>query len=287
MKKRHYPYVLVLPAFILVMLFLAYPLFEVFRVSFTDTFLLRPTSGGFVGLKTYYKVLSDEEFPAVFLRTLFWMGIGTSFSMIFGLAIGYFLSFDWTVNRILRAVIIIPWIIPPVVSANTWGWMMHGRFGVINDILMKLGLIDEGIAFLGEPKIALFALSQILVWKNVPIVAILLSAAFQGVPQSLIEAARIDGANGWQIFTKILFPAIRHTFLVVIVMVSIWCIQQFVIIWVTTQGGPVNASHILPTYIYETAFINYRFGEAGVLSVINILFLVAISGVYLKIFKQK
>lgn len=269
------------------MLFLAYPLFEVFRVSFTDTFLLLPTSGNFVGLNTYYKVFSDKEFLYVFLRTLLWMGIGTSFSMILGLAIGYFLSFDWTVNHLLRAVIIIPWIIPPVVSANTWEWMMHGRFGVINDILIRLGLIEKGIAFLGEPKIALFALSQILVWKNVPIVAILLSAAFQGVPQSLTEAARIDGANGWQIFTKVIFPAVRHTFLVVIIMVSIWCMQQFVLIWVTTQGGPVNATHILPTYIYQVGFVNYRFGEAGVLSVINILLLVTITGVYLKIFKQK
>ncbi len=286
MKKKYYPYMLVLPTFVVVMLFLAYPLFEVFRVSFTDTFLLRPTSGGFVGLKTYAKVLSDQDFQGVFFRTLLWMGIGTSFSMILGLAIGYFLSFDWTVNRLLRAVIIIPWIIPPVVSSNTWSWMMHGQFGVFNDILMRLGFINEGIAFLGEPKIALIALSQVLVWKNVPMVAILLSAAFQGIPKSLTEAATIDGANGWQIFSKILFPAIKHTFVILIIMVSIWCMQQFVIIWVTTQGGPVNATHILPTYIYEVSFNNFRFGEGGVLSVINIILLVTISAVYLKVFKQ-
>ncbi len=286
MKTRYYPYILVLPAFILVMLFLAYPLIEVFRVSFTDTFLLRPTSGGFVGLKTYAKVLSSEEFPAVFLRTFLWMGVGTSVSIILGLAIGYFLSFEWSVNRILRAVIIIPWIIPPVVSSHTWGWILNSRFGVLNDILIRLGLIEKGIAFLGEPKIAIFALAQILIWKNVPIVAILLSAAFQGIPKSLTEAARIDGANGWQIFTKVLFPAISHTFTVVIIMVSIWCMQQFAIIWVTTQGGPVNTTHILPTYIYEVGFVNYRFGEGGVLSVINIIILVAISVVYLKVFKQ-
>ena len=286
MKRNYYPYILVLPAFILVMLFLAYPLAEVFRVSFTDTFLLRPTSGGFVGFKTYAKVLSSKDFLPMMGRTFIWMGIGTFLSMALGLGIGYFLSFEWTVNRLLRAVIIIPWIIPPVVSANTWTWILNSRFGVINDLLIRFGIIKEGIAFLGDPKIAIFALVQILIWKNTPIVAILLSAAFQGVPESLTEAARIDGASGWQIFTKILFPAISHTFTVVIIMVSIWCIQQFAIIWVATQGGPVNSTHILPTYIYEVGFVNYRFGEGGVLSVINIFILVAISIVYLKVFKQ-
>ncbi len=288
MKSRaHVPYLLVLPTFFLVVLFTAYPLIEVIRLSFTDLFLLIPDSGRFVGLKTYLKVMKDPIFTLVLYNTVKWIVLGTLFSMILGLVIGYFLSFDWRVNRLLRAIIIIPWIVPAVVSAAAWQWMMHGTFGVINDVLMRLHIIHKGIPFLGDPRIALYALVLVLVWKNVPLVAILLSAAFQGVPGELLEAATIDGANSWQKFLRITFPCISDTFLILIIIVTIWCIQQFVIIWVTTQGGPVDASHILPTYIYQTFYENYRFGEAGVLSVVNILLLIAVSLIYLSLFRKE
>ena len=283
MKTRYYPYMLVLPTFLLVMLFLAYPLVEVFRVSFTDTFLLRPTSGGFVGLKTYAKVLSSEEFPAVFLRTLLWIGVGTVGSMILGLAIGYFLSFEWTVNRILRAVIIIPWIIPPVISSHTWGWILNSRFGVINDILIRFGLIEKGIAFLGEPKIAIFALSQILVWRNVPIVAILLSAAFQGIPQSLTEAARIDGAGRIDCFFHITIPQLKHAMLVALLFRSIDAFRSFDMLYVLTRGGPGGSTEILSLLAYKNLFQYLDFGKGSAITVVMAVVTTALSIMYIRV----
>lgn len=287
MKERtSLPYFLVVPTFILVMLLIAYPIFEVIRLSFTNLFLLRPGTGKFVGLRTFVSVFKDPVFPLVLKNTFIWIALGAVLSMGIGMAIGYYLSFDFKINRILRAVILIPWILPSVVSASVWQWMLNAQFGVINDILKKIGLIKEGIPWLGDPKLAIYALTFVLVWKNVPLIALLLSAAIQGVPISLLEAATIDGASGWQKFWRIVLPIISYTFLILTIVVLIWIIQQFVIIWVTTQGGPVNATHILPTYIYQMAFNNYRFGQAAALSVINILILISISFVYLWLFRR-
>lgn len=287
MKERtSLPYFLVVPTFILVMLFIAYPIFEMFRLSFTDLFLLLPGTGKFVGLETFVSVFRDPIFPLVLKNTFIWMAFGVGLSMSIGMAIGYYLSFDFKINRILRAMILIPWIFPSVVSASTWQWMLNKEFGVINDILVKVGFIKEGIAWLGDPRLAIYALTFVLVWKNVPLVSLLLSAAIQGVSISLLEAATIDGASGWQKFWRIILPMISYTSLILTIVVLIWTIQQFVIIWVTTQGGPIDATHILPTYIYQMAFNNYRFGSAAALSVINILILISISFVYLWLFKR-
>jgi len=285
--KSSLPYKLVLPAVILMLFFIGYPLVEVFRVSFTDTHLLLPRAPRFVWFTTYIDVLKDSVFIDVLINTFKWMFLGTLFTMLLSMCIGYYLSFDLKMSKLLRALIIVPWILPPVVSAASWQWMLNGTFGVINDLLMRMRIIDTGIPFLGNTTTALYALIIVLIWKNVPMASLFLSAAFQSVPKELIDAGKIDGANSWQRFWRITFPTISGIFAIVIVSVSIWCIQQFVLIWVTTQGGPVNATHILPSYIYESAFINYKMGRAGVLSVVNICMLLLISVFYLKLFKRK
>jgi multiple sugar transport system permease protein len=285
-KNLRLPYLLILPTFIVVAVLVAYPIFDVIRLSFTDLLLLRPGTGKFVGLKTFKRTITDPVFPLVIRNTLLWMGLATLFSIIIGLAVGYYLSFDWKINRILRAVILLPWILPPVISASIWQWMVHSDFGVINDILVRLRLLSTGFAWLGNPKTALYVLILVMVWKNVPMLSILLSAAFQGVPPELLEAATIDGASEWQKFRRISLPTVSYTLLILMVIVSIWNIQQFVIIWITTRGGPVNSTHILPTYIYEMAFTNFRFGQAAALSVITIIILMGISVIYLLLFRK-
>ena len=284
--KLKLPYLLILPTYIVVVVLVAYPIFDVIRLSFTDLLLLRPGTGKFVGLKTYIQTFTDTVFPLVIRNTILWMALATVLSIGVGLAVGYFLSFDWRINRLLRAVILLPWILPPVISASIWQWMVHPDFGVVNDMLIRLRILTSGVAWLGEPRIALFVLILVMVWKNVPMLSILLSAAFQGVPTELLEAATIDGASEWQKFRRISLPTVSYTLLILMVIVSIWNIQQFVIIWITTRGGPINSTHILPTYIYEMAFTNFRFGQAAALSVITIIILMGISVVYLMLFRR-
>ncbi len=285
--KRHLPIVLIGPVFVLIFAFIAYPMIEIVRISFTGWHYLKPGSDTFVGFASYIKVFSDPVVLSVMGRTVIWMVAATALSIILGMAIGYYLSQDWKINRFLRAVIIIPWILPPVVTGTIWKWMLHGTFGVFNDMLIRVHIIDQGIPWLGRPETALLALIMVQVWKNVPMVALLLSAAFQGVSLEMVEAGRIDGANVWQRFWRLIFPDIRSTFVVVAVMVSIWCIQQYVIIWIATQGGPINSTHILPTYIFQIFTQSYQFGELGVLSITNLLILVGITLVYIRAFQRE
>jgi multiple sugar transport system permease protein len=285
-QKIKLPYILILPTYIIVVVLVAYPIFDVIRLSFTDLLLLRPGTGKFVGLKTFIQTFTDPVFPLVIRNTILWMALATVLSIGVGLVVGYFISFDWRINRLLRAVILIPWILPPVISASIWKWMVHSDFGVVNDMLIRLRILTSGVAWLGEPRVALYVLILVMVWKNVPMLSILLSAAFQGVPNELLEAATIDGASGWQKFRRISLPTVSYTLLILMVIVSIWNIQQFVIIWITTRGGPINYTHILPTYIYEMAFTNFRFGQAAALSVITIIILMGISVVYLMLFRR-
>jgi len=210
--KRHLPIVLIGPVFVLIFAFIAYPMIEIVRISFTGWHYLKPGSDTFVGFASYIKVFSDPVVLSVMGRTVIWMVAATALSIILGMAIGYYLSQDWKINRFLRAVIIIPWILPPVVTGTT---------------------------------------------------------------------------NVWQRFWRLIFPDIRSTFVVVAVMVSIWCIQQYVIIWIATQGGPINSTHILPTYIFQIFTQSYQFGELGVLSITNLLILVGITLVYIRAFQRE
>ena len=286
-KQRSVPYVIVLPVYLLVLAFVAYPIFEIVRISFTSWHFLRPDSEQFVGFPTYVDVLTAPIFGQIMGNTLLCMLMGTAFSLVLGTAIGYFLSFDFPINRILRAVIIVPWVLPPVVTASIWGWMLHGQFGVFNDLLLRSGVLSEGYPFLGRPNTAFVSVNMILVWKNVPLISLLLSAAFQGVPKELTEAGIVDGANAWTRFWRIVFPSVKSTFLAVAVIVNIWAIQQFVLIWMTTQGGPVNATHILPTYIFQMFTQSYHFGKLGVLSVFNVALLLVIVAIYLRVFRSE
>ena len=211
-KKIKLPYILILPTYIIVVVLVAYPIFDVIRLSFTDLLLLRPGTGKFVGLKTYIQTFTDPVFPLVIRNTILWMALATVLSIGVGLVVGYFLSFDWRINRLLRAVILIPWILPPVISASIWKWMVHSDFGVVNDMLIRLRILTSGVAWLGEPRVALYVLILVMVWKNVPMLSILLSAAFQGVPNELLEAATIDGASGWQKFRRISLHSHGHCF---------------------------------------------------------------------------
>lgn len=286
-KLRITPYLITMPACFVGIGFIIYPIIEIIRTSFTSWNFLRPDTERFVGFATYLDVFTDPVFGQVMVNTMLWMVLGTGLCLVIGTAIGYFLSFDFGINRILRAAIIVPWVLPPVVTAAIWSWMLNSKFGVINDMLVRMGILKEGFAFLANGHTAFLSLVMILVWKNVPIVALLLSAGFQGVPLEMTEAARMDGANALQRFWKIIFPSIRQTFLAVAIIVNIWAMQQFVLIWQTTQGGPVNSTHILPTYIFQMFTQSFNYGKVGVLSVVNITVLLVIALIYVRVLRNE
>ncbi|MCC7367171.1 MAG: sugar ABC transporter permease [Chloroflexi bacterium] len=275
---------LVLPAMALVLSFIVYPVGEVIRMSFTNTNLLTRRAD-FVGLQSYQRVLEDPLFLMVLKNTAIWVFLGTALALILGLAIGYFISFDWGINRLLRAGILIPWILPVVVAVAAWRWMYHAEMGVLNDLLKKAGLIEKGISWLGDPALVMYALSAIATWRHLPFAALIVSAAIQGIPNGLLEAATIDGANGWQKFRYIIMPHLAYPLVVIGVMNLIWNMNDLTTVWGSTRGGPANSSEILSTFIYSMGFNSFRFGLSSALSVINFVILLGLSVAYLVILR--
>lgn len=284
-KQDLFGYALVLPAMLFVLSFIIYPVAEVIRLSFTNTSLLTRRSD-FVGFQSYERVLSDPLIGQVMLNTVIWVLVGTALALLTGLMVGYFLSFNFQINRLLRASILIPWVLPAVVSIAAWRWMYHAEMGVINDMLKKIGLIEKGIPWLGDPDLVLYALISIAVWRHLPFAALVISAAVQSIPTSLLEAATIDGANGWHKFRLIVLPHLGYTLTVIGIMNLIWSMNDLITVWGSTRGGPANASEILSTYIYSVGFNSFRFGLSSALSVINFAVLLTASIVYLLVLRR-
>jgi len=276
---------LVLPAMVLVLSFIVYPVGEVIRMSFTNTNLLTRRND-FVGFESYARVLDDPLMAQVIRNTALWVFVGTVAAVVLGLGVGYFISFDFKINRLLRSSILIPWILPVVVAVAAWRWMYHAEMGVINDLLKKTGLIEKGIAWLGEPSLVIYALSTIAVWRHLPFAALVISAAIQAIPTGLLEAATIDGANGWQKFRHIILPQLAYPLTFLGIMNLIWNMNDLTTVWGSTRGGPANASEILSTFIYSMGFNSFRFGLSSALSVINFTILLTLSLIYLLVLRS-
>jgi multiple sugar transport system permease protein len=278
-------YALVAPAMLLVLGFVLYPVASVVRLSFTNTSLLAGRSD-FVGLQSYQRIIDDPLFDTVVRNTAEWVFLGTLLTVLLGLGIGYFLSFNYRVNRLLRASILIPWLLPAVVSVAAWRWMYSLEEGVINDLLKRTGLIERGIPWLGDPSLVMYALIVVAVWRLLPFGSLVISAAVQGIPNSYLEAATIDGANGWQKFRYIVLPELIYSLTVIGILALIWNMNDLITVWGSTQGGPADASQILSTWIYSVGFNSFRFGLSSALSVINFVLLLAASIVYLMMLQR-
>jgi len=284
-KSDLFGYALVAPAMLLVIGLVIYPVGEVVRLSFTNTSLLAGRSD-FVGLQSYQRIVADPLFDTVVRNTAQWVLLGTALTMLLGLSIGYFLSFNYRINRLLRASILIPWLLPAVVSVAAWRWMYSAEEGVINDILKRVGLIERGIPWLGDPSLVVYALIVVAVWRLLPFGALVISAAVQGIPNSYLEAATIDGANGWQKFRYIVLPELMYPLTVIGILALIWNMNDLITVWGSTQGGPADASQILSTWIYSVGFNSFRFGLSSALSVINFSLLLLASIAYLLVLRR-
>jgi multiple sugar transport system permease protein len=284
-KQDLFGYALVAPAMLLVLGFVLYPVASVVRLSFTNTSLLAGRSD-FVGLQSYQRIIEDPLFDTVVRNTAEWVFLGTLLTVLLGLGIGYFLSFNYRINRLLRASILIPWLLPAVVSVAAWRWMYSAEEGVINDLLKRTGLIERGIPWLGDPSLVMYALIVVAVWRLLPFGSLVISAAVQGIPNSYLEAATIDGANGWQKFRYIVLPELTYSLTVIGILALIWNMNDLITVWGSTQGGPADASQILSTWIYSVGFNSFRFGLSSALSVINFVLLLAASIVYLMMLRR-
>jgi multiple sugar transport system permease protein len=276
-------YLFVAPALIYITLTMLYPVFSNLRMSFYDvnvsTFLAN--NAPFVGLGNYSKVIGDSVFQhALGLSLLFTSG-SLLFQFTIGFALALFFSRPFPGNGILRALLLLAWMLPTVVSGSIFRWMLDGSFGIINFILQGLGLLQGTRFWLTDPNTALIGTIVANIWVGIPFNMILLLPGLQSISPSLYEAASIDGASGWQSFRFVTLPLMRPVALSVLLLGIIYTFKVFDLVYVMTGGGPVDATTVLPIYVFNLSFSFFRFGEGAATAILLLLGLTVVAIGYL------
>ena len=261
------------PAAGFLLLFLAYPLGLGVWMSFTDARIGR--AGTFIGLENYEWLIDDTTFINATVFTIAYTVVASAFKFAIGLYLALLLNRYIPFRAIVRAAILIPFIVPTVLSAIAFWWIFDPQFSIISWSLRKMGLISGNIDFLGVPLHAQASVIFANIWRGVPFIAITLLAGLQTVPPSLYEAATLDGATPWQMFRHITYPLLTPIIAVVMTFSVLFTFTDFQLIWAMTRGGPVNATHLMATLSYQRGILGGRLGEGAAIATAMIPFLLA------------
>jgi len=262
-----------LPAAAFLLLFLAYPLGLGIWLSFTDERIGRP--GIFIGLENYQWLMDDGVFWLSVVNTLLYTAVASVVKFAVGLYLALLLNRNMPFKAIIRAAVLIPFIVPTVLSAIAFWWIYDSQFSIISWSLIKLGVIQQNINFLGDSNWARASVIIANIWRGIPFVAITLLAGLQTVSPSLYEAATLDGATNWQRFRYITYPLLTPIIAVVMTFSVLFTFTDFQLIWALTRGGPVNATHLMATLSYQRGILSGRLGEGAAIATAMIPFLLA------------
>src|SRR6059036_1488693 len=262
--------VLLAPTLTILALFIAYPFLLGIWLAVSDKMVGRP--GSFVGLENFRVNLNDSIFLRAFQNTF----VATILKLALGMLAALLLNNHFKFKRIVRASMLLPWIVPTVLSTLAWQWMFDATFSVFNWVLLNVGLISKRILWLGDGTLAMGCLIAVNVWRGMPFFAITLLAGLQTVNPDLHEAAEIDGANAWQRFWRVTLPLIKPIMLVVVLFSMIATFADFQLIYVLTRGGPYSSTHVFGTYAYEIAMRAAKLGQGASISLFLFPFLLMV-----------
>ncbi len=276
--------ILLLPACGVLLLVFAYPIARAFWLSLFTKNLGTQLQPVFSGLDNYVRLCLDGRFWQSFWTTTVFTTASVVIELLLGLSIALVLNQRFSGRGWVRTIAILPWALPTALIGLAWTWIFNDQFGVVNDVLLRLGLIQSGINWLGDPKLALGAVIFADVWKTTPFISILLLASLQSIPTDLYEAHAIDGATPWQSFRKITLPLLRPQILIALLFRFAQAFGVFDLIAVMTGGGPGGATEVVSLYIYATVMRYLDFGYGAALVVVTFLlliFVVAIAAFFL------
>ncbi|WP_228562849.1 carbohydrate ABC transporter permease [Catenulispora rubra] len=274
----------VVPVWIYILCFYVYPLIANVRMGFQDYSVSSFYSGSapYVGFANYRSVFHSPQFAGIVTNTLLFTLGSLVFQFGIGLALAVFFRRKFPLNGVLRSLLLVPWLLPLVVSGTVWRWMMYADSGVLNRMLLNLHVINHPVPWLVSTTWSLTAVTLVNVWVGIPFNMVILYGGLQGVPEQLYEAAAIDGANAWQRFRRITWPMLRPVTLVVLTLGLIYTVKVFDVIQIVTQGGPANSSQTLTTYAYNLSFQQLEFGKGAAVGNLLILVAIVFAALYLR-----
>jgi multiple sugar transport system permease protein len=275
-KRREWLFalVLLLPALTMLALFVAYPFARGIWLSVLDSTLGR--EGQYIALQNYVKLWHDSIFQRTTQNTFIYTGVATVLKLALGMAVALMLNMLIGFKRILRASMLLPWIIPTVLSTLAWKWMFDPTFSIVNWILYHLGFVNVRVDWLGGPVAAMWSVIMVNVWRGMPFFAITLLAGLQTISPDVHEAAAIDGANAWQRFWRVTWPLLLPVTMVVMLFSVIQTFADFQLVYILTGGGPANSTHLFATYAYQIGIATGKLGEGAAASLAMFPFLLLV-----------
>jgi multiple sugar transport system permease protein len=270
----------VLPALLALAMLIVYPVIDVSVLSVTDE------GGAFVGLANFRAAVASPATIAAVRNTAYFVGASIVCQVIAGTLVGILLNRRFRGRGLVRALVLLPWVVPGIVGATMWAWMLHTEFGIINHLLTATHVTTQPIGWLTDPSLVMPALIAINVWKLFPFVAIMVLAGLQAAPDELYEAARVDGASFWHEVRHVMLPQIRPVLVAVTLLLTIWGLNAITIIYTITRGGPANRTLVVPIQIFRQAFESFQFHDAAALSVMFFAATLAIVALYLRVFRS-
>ncbi|WP_353153498.1 sugar ABC transporter permease [Pollutimonas bauzanensis] len=265
--------VFMLPTALLLLVFLTYPLGLGIWLGFTDAKIGR--AGEWIGLENYIYLSGDSVAQLALFNTLFYTAVASVLKFALGLWLALLLNKNLPFKSFFRSMVLLPWIVPTALSALAFWWIYDAQFSIISWTLVKMGLIDTYINFLGDPWMARFSTIVANVWRGIPFVAITLLAGLQTISPALYEAASIDGVTPWQQFRYVTLPLLTPIIAVVMTFSVLFTFTDFQLIYVLTRGGPLNATHLMTTLSFQRAIPGGSLGEGAALAIMMVPFLLA------------
>jgi multiple sugar transport system permease protein len=272
---------LISPIIVLFCILIVYPIIYCVYFSLCSGNIVSPTVT-FVGLENYVQILYDPEFWVSLKITLYWTLGVIILQVLVSIPIALILNEPFRGRPVVRGIVIFPYVIPMIVASLVWIWLFNDFHGLINYVLMRMGVIGQPVAWLGEPTLAFFSTMLVAIWKFFPFVVICLLARLQTIREELYEAARVDGASALQQFIWITLPHLKSIIVVVVILRFIWMFNNFDTIFLLTRGGPAGATQTLPIMVYIKAFPALQTGQGAALGMMMFAFLVVVSVVYLR-----
>ncbi len=262
------PYLYLSPALVLIGLVLFVTLIVGLSYAFQNIQILNPFKSGWVGLAHFEALARDRTFYRALGNTVWWTLGSVILQFGFGLGLALLLNRPFAGRRLVQALVFLPWAVPTFLSGLTWAWLFNPVIGPLPHWMFALGMLSEPYNILADPAIAMWGPIVANVWFGVPFFAITLLAALQAIPGSLYEAAAIDGATAWQGFLKVTLPFLAPIIAITVLLRTIWISNFADLIIVMTNGGPANATQILPSYIFTTAYKKLDFGYASAIATV-------------------
>ncbi len=282
MRHKVLPYGFLMPALVVTCLVILYPVVETLVLSVQNYVLYAPEDSRFVGLAHFKTLWRDEVFWIALGHSIVWVGGIVLFQLLLGLAAALLLNQSFWWRGLARALVIIPWALPSVIIGLIWTWIYDFNVGVLNDMLLRMGMIDQPIAWLTNPKTSLPAIMLTLIWQGFPFFAVMILAGLQTVPQELYEAARMDGASAFRQFWHITLPSLAGIIATAVLLRIIWVANSLDIILIMTGGGPGYTTYTLPLYAFLRAYSEMEFGYAAALALVMTFLLLGIVFLYVR-----